>query len=590
MNFIGNEKLYVSFINGANVVMHNRMFLNKINVFPVADGDTGSNLFSTMQSIVHYSELKADLKRTLESIADSAILGARGNSGLIFAQYFQGLSEGITSDDNVSMDEFVEASQKAMVYAYEAIENPVEGTMLTTMKVFHDSLNDGLKNEKSLIDLLEIALEKVEKAVEKTPDQLKILKQSSVVDSGAKGFAYFIKGFVDGIKGHFVVKEDTEDTMEIIPEIEHNHDEEITYRYCTEALIEKENNKVDFKSLLHDLGDSLIQVNGKYKSRLHIHTNNPTAVFERLSKEGTLIEQKVDDMVIQYDRVHHRKYKSVIVTDSIADLPQELLDDGQVHVVHLSLVLHKETFIDKLTISNERLLELSKNKKNRPTSSQPTLKSLDNMYNYLLSYYEDIIVFSVADALSGTYNAFVKAAMPFNQKKEKIHVIDTKQNSVAQGLIVLDAIERLKNNESVESIKKEGLKAISNSKILVKINALDHMIASGRLSVKAGSIAKKIGLKPIVTLNEKGEGSIFKISFSSKGSLRKISNHLKHIEATKGIKSYAVTYVDDEALGNNFADALTLKLKKKPVYVTKSSGIIAMGAGKGAVAVAYITR
>ena len=589
MQTINHDKLYTSFINGAKEVMNNRLFLNKINVFPVADGDTGSNLFSTMHSIVHYSELKENIKNTLESIADSAIIGARGNSGLIFAQYFQGLSEGITSEKVITPEEFVLASKNGMQSAYDAMENPVEGTMLTTMKVFHDSLSRELNSQVTFDTLLERAFKNVEIAVEKTTDQLKVLKQSSVVDSGAKGFAYFIKGFLDGIKGHFITKEIAEGE-EIIPEIEHDHGDDLHFRYCTEALIEKKSDISDLKGLLSDIGDSIIQVKGKRKIRLHVHTNEPAQVFQRLSLHGKILEQKVDDMVEQYDRIHHRKYKSVIVTDSIADLPKEILDEGQVHVVHLSLLVGEESYLDKLTVSNERLFDLAKSKKLHPTSSQPTIKAIENAYQYLLSYYENILVFSVAQALSGTYNVFVKAAEKFRDKNHNIHILDTKQNSVAEGLIVWQAIENLKNKKSVDDILDQAKRSVSNSKILVKINTLDNMIASGRLSVRAGSIAKKVGLKPIVTLDEEGKGGIFKVAFNPNKALKKILKHMEQIENTKGIKHYAVTYVDDPSLGKSFAEALEKAVGKPPEYITKSSGVIAMGAGKGAVAVAYITE
>lgn len=589
MDTITQDELYNSLINGAKEVMNNRLFLNNINVFPVADGDTGSNLFSTMNSIVHHSELKENTKTTLESIADSAIIGARGNSGLIFAQYLQGFSEGITAEEVITKEDFVSASKNGMEYAYQAVENPVEGTILTTMTVFYDALSKELSNHETFDKLLETAFEKVEDAVENTTDQLKVLKKSLVVDSGAKGFAYFIKGFLDGIQGRLISKEITE-VEEIIPAIaQHDHDI-VNYRYCTEALIEQETDVADLKGLLSDIGDSIVQVKGKRKTRLHIHTNDPAELFERLSGHGKIIEQKVDDMVQQYDRIHNRKYKTVIMTDSIADLPKELIDDAQVHVVHISLLVGEESYIDKLTVTNEKLFDLAKAKNIHPTSSQPTIKSVENTYHYLLSYYENVVVFSVAQALSGTYNVFSKAAEKFNENKQTIHIIDTKQNSVAEGLIVWQAIENLKVDKSVDEILSAAAHSISQSKILVKINILDNMIASGRLSVRAGGIAKKVGLKPIITLDEKGEGKIFKIAFDPNRALKKILKHMKQINETQGIKHYAVTYVDDPQLGKDFADALNKILNKEPEYITKSSSVIALGAGVGAVAVAYITK
>lgn len=591
METITHEALYQSLINGAKEVMHNRMFLNKINVFPVADGDTGSNLFSTMQSIVFHSELGENAKTTLESIADSAIVGARGNSGLIFAQYFQGLSEAIEAHKEVTKEAFIEASKIGMDYAYQAIEKPVEGTMLTIMKAFHEALHQGNQQIEAFDALIESALTQVDIAVDHTTNQLKILQQSSVVDSGAKGFAYFIKGFLDGLKGKLIV-DDALTSDEVLPEIEHDHEDDASlhFRYCTEALVEKHDALPDLKESLRDLGDSIVQVNGKHKVRVHVHTNEPSQVFERLSHYGKILEQKVDDMVGQYNRVHHRKYQTVIVTDSIADLPQQIIDDEQIHVVNLSILVGDEAYLDKLTVTNDRLFTLAKEKNTHPTSSQPTIKSIENTYRYLLSYYDHIVVFTVASALSGTYNVFMQAKSNFDKDQSRIHVIDTKQNSVAEGLLVYEAVEQFKNNQSLNQIIEQAKQSIKQSKILVKINTLDNMIASGRLSVKAGRLAKKVGLRPIITLDENGDGGIFKIAFNPDKALKKILKHVKQLDETKGIKYYAVTYVDNESLGQAFTEALTSTLGRPPVYTTESSGIIAMGAGRGAVAVSYITR
>jgi len=584
-----NEKIYMSFINGAKAVMVNRLYLNQINVFPVADGDTGSNLFSTMQSVVTSSELKTNIKESMESIADSAITGARGNSGLIFAQYLQGISASIKKSDQVSQKDLVSASGQGVTYAYQAIENPVEGTMLTVMRVFHESLKAAMKESIGLVEMLENALSNVNKSVEDTPDQLKVLKTADVVDSGAKGFAYFIRGFVDGIKGCFY-HDDFEIEDEVIDEIVDHDSDHLDFRYCTEGLVKHESDLGEIKHYLADLGDSIIQVTGKKMSRFHIHTNRPADFFQRLSVYGNLIEQKVDDMVMQQERVHNRLYDRVIVTDSIADMPQDLIDKYQVHVVNLSVLVGQETYLDKLTISNERILEFSKSKKTRPTSSQPTIKQVDNMYNYLLSYYKEVIVIPVAKVLSGSYNVFMSCADKYNQDETKVHVVDSKLNSVGQGLLVLEACQGLSDKVETGNLIRDLTQTIQKSKILVSIATLDNMISSGRLSVRAGKIGKKLKLKPLVTLDKTGKGAIFKLAFGSKMSQRLLLKHLKAVKETVGIKSYAVTYVDDPKRGEELARAAYDLLGLKATYVTQSSGIIALGAGKGAVALAYISH
>lgn len=576
---IEKEKLYSGVISGAQEVMANKKYLNKINVFPVADGDTGSNLFSTMHSIVTYSEVKSTIKHTLESIADSALTGARGNSGLIFAQYFQGLSEAVGNDE-FTPEDFVSASSNGFRYAYKAVDNPIEGTILTTMQVFHESLNEYMKKNNNFMMALEAAYEMVVQAVERTTKQLMVLKKASVVDSGAKGFAYFIKGFIHGLKGEklaFV-------SVEKSPEIVHVHEGNFNFRYCSEALIgDCKNIK---KGDLKHFGDCLIIAGSNRKTRIHIHTDEPVNFFEYLSDRGIILDHKVDDMHLQYERVHHPKYSRVIVTDSIADIPKELLDEEQVHMIPLTLLVGEVSYFDKLTISNELVYSLAKKMKVHPHSSQPTIKTVENAFDYLLNYYDEIIVLTVAKALSGTFQVFNNVAKKYNQ----VHVIDTKQNSVAQGLLLYETMIDLKNNISTKNILKKLDNRIKRSKILVQIKSLDPMIASGRLSTKMGRILKVLGVKPIITLDETGKGAIYKVTLNNKQSYKEILKHIKVAHMKHSVTSYAITYIDDKALAEELSNSIEQLIGIKPVYITKSSSIIAVGAGSGAVGIGYITE
>lgn len=561
--------VYSGIIEGAKEVMHHHQKLNKINVFPVPDGDTGSNLFSTMNSIVRNAELKPSLKNTFESIADSAIIGARGNSGIIFAQFFQGISDSINADE-MTPELLIEASGNGVKYAYDAVEVPVEGTVLTIMKVFHEAMDEFYHG--NIEETLEKAYHLVADAVEKTTQQLKVLRKSGVVDSGAKGFQYFIKGFIQGLKG--LRQEMVEEEQPTIIEV---HDHDISYRYCTEALIE--NIEGDLKALLHDLGDSLIVAGNERKGRIHIHTDQPQIVFDRLSKVGKIIEQKVDDMMMQNSIVHERKHDRVIVTDSIADLPQHIIDNEQIHVLSLSILVDQVSYIDKLTITNEKILSLSHLK---PTSSMPTRKQVSYIYDYLSNYYEEIIVITVSKALSGTYQAFLKESDAY----DNVHVIDSTQNSVSQGLLVYQASEYLNEDLDTKALVDQLKEDCMNAKIIVNVENIDAMVASGRLPEKVGFMIERMGLKPIVTLS-KGKGHIFGGAFGSKRSMNKVIKHMKKIQMKSGFKHVAITYVDHKEKAMLLKKRLE-KLQIKVDYVVKSSAIIANGAGSGAVAVGYI--
>ncbi|MCH4888453.1 DegV family EDD domain-containing protein [Acidaminobacter sp. JC074] len=563
------DRVFTGIITGAKEVMNHKTQLNKINVFPVADGDTGSNLYSTMQSIITHSEEKSTLKLTLKSVAEAALVGARGNSGIIFAQYFQGFSEGI-DEDEMNEKNLLDASFNGLNYAYDAVEVPVEGTILTIMRVFHDALRD--YDFDSFEQSLENAYHHVLHAVEKTTEQLKVLKKASVVDSGARGFQMFLKGFIKGLKGELVLVEE-----ESVPEIQAVHEDDFNYRYCTEALIKTKEEHL--KDLIGYLGDSLIVAGNDHTKRVHIHTDEPSRVFDILSKTGTILEQKVDDMKLQYDMVHHRKYKRVIVTDSIADIPLDILDEEQVQMIHLSLLIGEESYFDKLTIENERVLSLAHLK---PTSTLPSEKQIKNLYQYLQSYYDEIIVLCVSRDLSGTYGLMKRLAKDL----DNVHVIDTMQNSVAQGLLVHQCIDYLKDGMATSEILRHISKDIENAKILVKVDSLDPMIRSGRLSVRMGSFVKRIGIKPIVTLRD-GKGSIETVGLNRKKALKKLILHVEKIKHRHKIKKLALCYVDDSSEIHDLRRQLE-SLGIQVDYVVKSSAIIANGAGKGALALAYI--
>ena len=563
------NRIFEGVIVGAKEVMRHRSQLNKINVFPVADGDTGSNLYSTMKSIVNYSEERDSLKLTLESVAEAALIGARGNSGIIFAQYFQGFYEGIDSDEMTSQS-FILACNSAMRCAYNAVEEPVEGTILTIMRVFHDTLTE--YKFENIEYGLEKAYNKVLSAVDKTTEQIKELKKASVVDSGAKGFQIFLKGFISGLKGQGFI-----DEVEIVPELDFKHEEMSKYRYCTEAMIKC--SQSDLRSLLYSYGDSLIIAGSKTTTRIHLHTDEPSKVFEILSNKGVLIEQKVEDMQKQLDVVSNQKYRRVILTDSVADIPRKLIDEEQVQVIHLSLLIGEESYIDKLTIENEKVLRESSKK---PTSTLPSEKQVINMYEYLSTYYDEIIVLCVSKALSGTYQLMSRLSNSYGH----IHVIDTKQNSVAQGVIVNQCIEYIKSGRSTDDILEMINEDIRKSKILVKVDSIDPMIQSGRLSVKLGGIIRHIGFKPIVTLKD-GKGSLESIGFSKRNAFSRIVNHVLSINRSSSFKKFAICYVDDITEANELKQILESK-QIKVDYLVKSSAIIANGAGKGAIAIGYI--
>lgn len=581
---IDSKTVYYSVICGAKEIIKNKDRLNEINVFPVNDGDTGNNLSFMMKSIIDLTDYKSSVKETLSSIAEAAIDSARGNSGIIFAQYLLGLSKSIEEDDKITMEQYASASIYASEYAYNSILKPVEGTIITVMKEWGESLKRFSKKANYLEVLLD-SFERLENAVEKTKEQLLVLKKANVVDSGAKAFNLFIKGVL-----YYLNNSITTDVHKQSDEISLDFKEDYSLknekRYCISVLVKDLNTNIDkLKSDLKILGESIAIAGDKNKSKIHIHTNDTIKLFDLLYSKGDIIDINIEDMHLQYNIINNRKSKIALITDSIADISDELINKYQIYMLYLD-ILHKESsYIDRLSISQKKILEIAKNSNELPTSSRPSLKRIKELYNYLLKYYDSIIVLSVSSNLSGTYESFKKVSEEY---ANKIDVIDTKQNSASQGLLVKKCAELIFSGIS----QKEIVKIIKSkhSKILVQVNDISNIIKSGRISRRKGAIANFMGLKPIVSLDEKGRGVLDSISFTSKSSMKKIINHIEKINKKNKIESYNIVYVENIKAAEKLSLMLEEVLGFKPLYIKETSSIVAIAAGKDSVAVSYILK
>lgn len=593
IQYMNSEKLYFGFLAGAREVIKQKHDLNKINVFPVADGDTGTNLAFTMNAIIEEAKVQSSAKRTMETIADAALVGARGNSGIIFAQFINGLYMGLEDKEEISIKGFSHSVTSAVSYAHKAISNPVEGTMITVMRDWANSL-DTLKDIAT--DFTEVFTKSMIIAMQSlkdTPNKLKILKDASVVDSGAKGFIHFLEGF-----GHFIQTGKSNETTvgkeenNIPLEHTHAHDsQDLSHRYCTEALVKGENLDLDqIRQNLSDLGDSLIVAGHENKIRIHIHTNTPADLFHRLKNFGQIIQQKADDMQRQYEAGHARKHKIALVTDSIADLPKDIMDKHQIHMIPLNLIVDDSNYLDKLTISPSYLYELMDKGENYPTSSQPTRKAAEDILNFVSTNYDSIVVVTVSNRMSGTFETITKTAQKLQDAGKKIAVIDSKSNSAAQGLIVLKAAESIEAGKSFEEVVYLTEKAVQNTKIFVHVKTLKYMARSGRINKITGMAGKLLNLKPVVSIDENGEGIILGKALSDSSSKKKMQALVSNIAQSKNITEYSIVHADAEEQARQYAKEFSLLIGKEPTYISNISSIVAMNAGVGCVAIALTTE
>ncbi|HZJ85710.1 MAG TPA: DegV family protein [Erysipelotrichaceae bacterium] len=586
-----SENLYSGFLAGANEVIKQKLELNKINVFPVADGDTGTNMAYTMNSIIQNSKVKENAKATLQTIADAALIGARGNSGIIFAQFVNGMFIEIKNLSEIDISSFSQAANKAVKYAYEAIAEPVEGTMITVMRDWAASLNNNIEKTEDFKELFVKSYKDAYASLLNTPNLLKVLKENNVVDSGAKGFVHFIEGFSNYLNTGKVEQysEKWEKFVMDDDEVHFHSHFDLVNRYCTEALVQGENlNLEKIREELKLFGDSLIVAGNQRTMRIHIHTLYPEAFFAKLKDYGQIVFQKVDDMQRQYETLYDRASEIALVTDSIADLPQEYIDKYQIHLFPLNLLINDSNYLDKLTITPEYFYDLMDSLDTYPSSAQPALVDVENFLKPIVSNYKKVIIVTVSKQMSGTFNTFSKAVHNLNLSGDQVTIVDSKVNSGAQGLVVLEAAKAIAAKKSFEEVLAVLDKTIKNAKIYVSVPTLEYMYKSGRIG-KAQQIAlNMVNLKPVVSIDENGDGIIIGKAFSVRGNTRKIESLVKDIRKTADIKTYSLVHARADKRLEEFVAYYEDLIGFKPEYIMEISPVVALNAGIGSVAISLI--
>ena len=586
--------LFRWFSSGAKEVSAHIKHLNVINVFPVADGDTGTNLATTLRAMIEQSTPVQSFHRTLAVISQSALEGARGNSGIIFASYINGLALESRAYETVSIPQFSDIALSAVKHLYQAVDDPKEGTLMSVIRDWAKYLKAHHANYRKFNELFEDAYGYALQLLLKTKDQMDVLRKNNVVDAGASGFVRFLEGI-----NHVFSDTHTVETFADEPFVLLTADAETsTFRYCTEAMVrlpgtEPETDEAliaNVKAKLHPLGDSLI-VNAKGgKLKTHIHTNSPELVMQTLQAYGELAEQKADDMALQSRLRAAPKGGIGLITDSIADLPDEFLLNHTVSVLPMGVLENATAFLDKITIKLPQLFKAMDAPDSYPTTSQPEPARIRALLKERLEQFDSLIVLSVAEQLSGTYQALVKAAKELETPEKRITVIDTRLNSGAEGLLVKRAAELIEQGRSHDEIVADVQVRIPRTKIYVCLNTLAYAVRGGRVPNTIGRIGMKLGLRPIMTLDAQGHGAAFGVAFSQKGLTRKIMRLTRKAMRKTGIEAYGIVHGNNLSLARDYQEQLTRITGLAPAFLSEISAAVAIHSGPGTVAVCYMQK
>lgn len=312
---ISGQILKESIISGANNIFNNKELVNDLNVFPVPDGDTGSNMARTMSAakIVLTSEKKElSVAEVMKLTASALLRGARGNSGVILSLIFRGLAKGLEGYQTVDAAKFAKAFSTATEAAYSAVAKPTEGTILTVIRLVSLEAEDIAQNSRDFAGFWNKICKKANEILLKTPEFLPVLAESGVVDSGGQGLVFIFEGMNSVFVGNGVIelKEDEEIGSNIANKVNKKH--EVEYGYCTEFLINKneqynEENEKEFKKFLENIGGSIVFVDDDNIIKVHVHSNHPGTVLEKALLYGNLTDIKIDNLKEEVDE-HEQKH------------------------------------------------------------------------------------------------------------------------------------------------------------------------------------------------------------------------------------------------------------------------------------------
>lgn len=593
IGYLDGRRLARAVIAGARFVADRAEPLNRINVFPVADGDTGTNIASTLQKVAAgLSRARQRHVRELSRLlADEAIGGARGNSGAILAQFFCGFAEGLPDRARVSTRDFGQAVVRAAESAYSAIARPVEGTILTVIRDWSRHVASRAADVSDFARLLPESLQAARKSLENTPRQMKVLEKAGVVDAGAQGFVYLLEGIV-----RYVREAARRAVAEAFPEevkaaIFDRTPESILFRYCTEALLE--GSAIDRGELRREaalLGDSIVIAGGASRLRIHVHTNEPERVFEVARRFGEVGQTKVEDMHAQHETRfdQNRAARVGIVTDSTCDLPEALFEELAIGMVPVRVFFGSENYLDRITLTPAEFYARFSVTNEAPKTSQPPPADFTQVYENVAAHAGSIVSVHLSSAVSGTYQAAVVGSRTVSGTR--FEHVDSRNVSVGLGLIVRATAEAALAGKSAEEVARVSRDAADRTRLFIAVPTLTHLVRGGRVSPLRGLLARALGLLPVLTISTEGKAEAAAKARGFEAARRKMLALLFAAAESgpDGDRRFGVAHCDAEDIAEDLARQIRGRYPSSDVMIVECGPALGAHGGPGAVAVAVL--
>ncbi len=586
VQFLTGPRLARALRAGALAVVREQETLNRINVFPVPDADTGANLASTLRAAAAALTSPRDFTvgQTARTAADGALDGARGNSGAIFAQFLHGMAESIGTKVSMTTREFVAAVRRGADSAQQALAQPVEGTILSVLRAWAAGLEEQTSRIHDFGELLGRGLERAREALANTPRQLAVLAKHGVVDAGALGFVYFLEGVSTFFRDRMAASWRRAGLSLAVPTpFAAAHAEiDLTYRYCAEGLITGD--CLDRKAIgrqIGPLGGSMVIAGGGSRLRVHLHTNEPERLMATLAQAGTVERTKIDDMVLQ--QLAARGAKLALVTDSSCDMSEAAAHAIGLVRVPFSIAFGEEQFRDRVDMTPPQFYRHLAGARVPPKTSQPAVGDFRTTFQRLLETHEGVVSLHLSAGFSGTYQAALAAARQIDP--ERIRVVDTRQISVSLGLVAEAVGEAIAAGKDLDEVAATAVRVSRQIRLFAALADLGLAVQGGRLSASQARVANLLGLNPILTIGQDGKAARAGLCVGFAAALRGIAKRAARFAGDRSVR-LMITHASAVGAAEYLAERLCSRFGTADIPIVDLTPVLACHAGPGAVAVA----
>jgi fatty acid kinase/fatty acid kinase fatty acid binding subunit len=590
--YLDGPRLAGSVLAAADWVAAGRDELNRINVFPVPDGDTGTNFTLTLRAVADGLRALGDapLPETGRTMSRAAVLGARGNSGMMLAHFLLGFTEAMGERPTASAIEIALAFGRGSDRLYESLDDPREGTILTVARDAAQAAAGAASESDDLAECMRRTLREAEASLARTPELMAVLKEAGVVDAGGKAFVRMLEGVVRLIEGDPVLPAVQADgAVDVAPAALIEVAAERDFQFCTEVLVRGERlpSANEVRAALHRFGGSVVVAVTTDILKIHVHTDTPEAVFTYAAELGQVETTKADDMRAQHRRLGHTERRPVaIVSDSSADLADPLLDRHRIALVPLQVVFGDRTFRDRVELRPEEFYRRLRAAADLPTTSQPTPADLVQVFRDARAEADEVVGVLLGSRLSGTFASAQVALRAVGLTR--VHLVDSRSASLGVGMLALRAAELAESGWPAVEIVAEIERVRPRCGMLLTVDRYDNLLRSGRVSRGKAWIGGMLDVKPILALDEAGSVVVVDRVRGREQTIPRVLALLdRRLTPRPQVIRFGVAHVEAPETAERVRTALLAAYRPRDCFVTLATGVLATHVGLGAWAIFY---